>query len=885
MTSRRILKCVFLCCKRFILTSFLLGLSNLQLWAQLFENFEDGDFTSNPEWLSSNQSGEGGDFIISSGELQSAGPSASSTLWMATSALENTGGKSVTWEFYIRYDFAPSASNNIRIFLTSNNANLSEAEGYYLQLGKSGSNDGIDLFKSTSSTAVITDPNPTITANIDVSIKVEFDGVDTWTLSSKPTGNTEYFTIGTGSDNELGLDPYFGFRVKHSSTRKDAFYFDNISIALQDNLPPSLIDISGASPNELQLTFSEKLQLREALNTINYEVENVGEPISVQQGEKPEVLILTFNQTFESGANYNLSIKNIPDLAGNVLLTETKTFFFFLKISGQFKDVVFNELMIDFDPANDLPRSEFIEIFNRSEKVFELAGWSFSDVATSSVLPNKFLLPNEHLILCPAASIDQFEKFGETIGLSPWPTLNNSMDNLILKDELGVVIDSLNYDDNWYGSSFKSEGGWTLELIDSENICGEEDNWSVSESLAGGTPGATNSIKSQNPDLRGPELVEVLALAPDSLVIFFNEKLDESSVTFSLIQINQGINISSQKLSPSLRQLNLKTIEEFSPDIEYQVTVKNISDCSGNLINAQKSTSTFRLIEPLEKGDLLISEVLFNPRIEGVEFVEFYNHTSKVIDISEGYLASVDLKGNDSLKLQNFQRISEEIRLVKPSEFVVFTIDKDILKSEYPQGKEETFMQVKSLPSLPNQKGSIALVLADSTIIDRMNYDEDLHFELITDVKGVSLERIALGESALNTDNWKSATETAGFATPGKVNSQSITQVSIQGDITVDPPIIIPDGSGQNDFTTISYSFNGPGKVATVKILDMQGRVVATIAENDLLDATGFYTWDGLNKDNFKVRTGYYLIWFSVFDNSGYSNNYKKKIVVGSYFD
>ncbi|MDZ7651003.1 MAG: hypothetical protein U5K54_29870 [Cytophagales bacterium] len=50
-----------------------------------------------------------------------------------------------------------------------------------------------------------------------------------------------------------------------------------------------------------------------------------------------------------------------------------------------------------------------------------------------------------------------------------------------MKTNTGQLIDSVNYKTNWYRNDDKQEGGWSLELIDPNNICGDETNWSACE--------------------------------------------------------------------------------------------------------------------------------------------------------------------------------------------------------------------------------------------------------------------------------------------------------------------------------------------------------------------------------------------------------------------
>ena len=72
--------------------------------------------------------------------------------------------------------------------------------------------------------------------------------------------------------------------------------------------------------------------------------------------------------------------------------------------------------------------------------------------------------------------------------------------------------------------------------------------------------------------------------------------------------------------------------------------------------------------------------------------------------------------------------------------------------------------------------------------------------------------------------------------------------------------------------------------MANVKIFDSQGRMIKQLANNDVLGATGFYRWDGDHDDGSKVRVGYYMIWFEIFDAQGMTRKYQSRIAIATTF-
>ncbi|MEM6360266.1 MAG: lamin tail domain-containing protein, partial [Bacteroidota bacterium] len=682
----------------------------------------------------------------------------------------------------------------------------------------------------------------------------------------------------TITDTEIGISDHFGFLVNHTSSRNDSFFFDNVMLPFPDDIPPSLLDVTTSDQQIIVLEFSEELERISAENPVNYFLASIGNPTSV--GLNLNTVMLSFSDSFVNATNYELSITNLEDINGNVLASTKTSLFYFQQPELEPRDIIISEILADPDPPNDLPTGEFVEIFNRSNKVFNLNGWRLSDLSSSSVLGEVYIFPNEYWIICSEENIDEYITSGKTMGLKDLPTLNNGGDVIALTNELNQTSDSLRYDLSWYRSSDKQDGGWSLEIIDLTNDCVQQANWVASEDFRGGTPGEQNSVFAEKPDLTEPMVLSVLALNPDTISAFFDEILDESSIAQASYSITPEVRVDSIIITEDLKELKIVLSEPLQPGISYNVSLSGIRDCPGNQVTPQEIS--FALIEEADIGDVILNEILFDPYPNGADFVEVYNTSKKYINLRGWFLGNREANG-DSLFLTNLKKITSENLILPPQDYLAFTIQ-DNLRDFYFSIDEKRVFLVESMPSMPNDEGSISLIHPDSILMGAYNYQDDFHFDLLADREGVSLERISPVKPTNESSNWTSSASTAGFATPGRRNSQSVNRTALSSSISIEPQVIIPDGSGQNDFATINYQFDRPGKVANVRIYDTKGREVITLADNETLSSEGFFIWDGLDGKGAKVRTGYYVVYFEVFDTSGSVTSFKEKVVVGSLF-
>jgi hypothetical protein len=793
---------------------------------------------------------------------------------------------STEWKFTLQLSFNPSSANYVDAFLTASAADLSDdsAFGYFVRIGNA--DDEISLYRKDSDRSIIKiidGENGILNHSSNVMrIKVIRNESNQWTLyrDVTATGNS-FVKEGTAVDSAYLSSAYFGFLIKQStSSFFQKHFFDDIEIQkfLPDLTAPTIVSVSVISSKEINILFDEPVD-GSSIVFSDFSVDNgIGMPQNLEVDSQNHALIhLAFEKGLTNGHKYTLSVNNIKDLSGNVL--DTSAMFSF-NTAEQF-DIIIDEIFPDPSPQVGLPNYEWIEIKNTSAFPINLKGWKISDISSrSGSFPEFILQPDSFLIVCSASALPALSSFGKAISLTGFPSLDNDGDVISIADANGKVIHAVEYSSNWYKSDLKKEGGWSLEMIDTKNPCSGATNWIACKDVSGGTPGTINSMNGNNADTSSPELLKAFATDPKTVTLVFNETVDSlTAATLANYAIDNELKaIRSMAIPPLFNKVQITFDRNISEGTVYTITAKNITDCSGNSIGS-KNVARFGIAQTADSFDIIINEILFNPNAAGVDFVELYNRSGKIIDLSKMYLAN----RNSNNSISSIIQIISEPVLLFPKDFVVLTTDPDLVKDQYLTTNPGAFLKLKSMPSYPNDEGNVVVLNLPGNIVDEVSYSDKWHFPLITNSKGVSIERINYNGPSVQS-NFHSAASSVGFATPGYKNSQNSETEELRGDITVTPKIFSPDNDGNDDFAIINYSFPSPGFVSNITIFDASGRAVRFLENNSLSGLKGFYRWDGLDDKNRKLPQGIYIIYTEVFNKEGKKKQFKNTIVLARRF-
>jgi hypothetical protein len=647
---------------------------------------------------------------------------------------------------------------------------------------------------------------------------------------------------------------------------------------IYDNSPPKLTTIEALDENELLVSFDEALDPILSLVTAFYQVEGK-EPLEVIPGDVANQVILVLGENLQKDMSYQLTVNQVEDLHRNAIGEEILEFTFDGPASPDYKEIIINEVMAAPKPGNDLPNSEYVELFNTGQNEIFLGGLFLGNSRSTTVLPRETIAAGSYLILTSSNYIGSMEPYGKTVGLTNWPTLLNDGDEVKLMDRSGNLLDKLGYQTASYGGSEKAQGGFSLEIVNPFSPCPNANNIKPSEALQRGTPGKVNSVFDDTPDRVKPELLKAFPKGVNTIVLEFSKSL---SANLSLVELTVKPSLEILTMAIDQEFLNRVVIQLNQPLLEnqlYQIKIENLRDCAGNPIDPGKNMASFKIPVEAVKGDILLNEILFNARTGASKFVEIYNRTDKFINLANWKLANVT-----NGEISNRRNIDGGELTINPFSFLVFTTDASLLHQEYPMGKPETYVELSNLPTYPNTRGTVILLNPEENLMERFDYDEKFHHALVNDPKGISLERFSLDHHVNDPENWHSASSAAGNATPGSKNSQTFMGGVLEKGIAITPKSFVPDAPGEQNFTTISYEMESPGFVATLRIYSVNGQMVKELCQNDVWGSSGFYTWDGTNLSGKKVRPGYYIVWVEALNMDGKVENIKKTVVVGSKF-
>ncbi|MBK7632500.1 MAG: lamin tail domain-containing protein [Ignavibacteriales bacterium] len=423
-----------------------------------------------------------------------------------------------------------------------------------------------------------------------------------------------------------------------------------------------------------------------------------------------------------------------------------------------FNDIVINEIM--YAPSTGEP--EWIEIYNKTANLINLKNWQLSDASTTITITsqNKFIEANSFLVISHDSSILNYYSVPSQIITATIPTLNNTGDNVVLKDFNSTIIDSVSYLPAWGGSV----GGKSLERVSVGEPSNDPINWKSSASIFKATPGTFNSVTQKDFDLFTDDILynPQFPLLGDNVNISASIKnIGKNTASFS-IDLYGDTNLDSipDLFIESISTLNLTAAD--SAVYQFTHVIQNIQDKKAFFIKVlfvqdQDTTnnSLYKTIEPgFPNQIIVVNEIMFAPFGGEPEWIELFNNSNVDINLKDWTIWDVVTTPAKATITQNF--------IIPANSYVVLTRDSSI--TNYHRYVPAPILEL-SLPSFNNDRDGVVLKDNRGLAIDSVFYSNQWG-----GTNGFSLERISSTAASNNQFNWASSNDIE-QSTPGRVNS------------------------------------------------------------------------------------------------------------------
>jgi hypothetical protein len=283
------------------------------------------------------------------------------------------------------------------------------------------------------------------------------------------------------------------FKIEASNNSTSEFWnIDDVLIGVSgsDITPPTIINSYVASSTQINVVFDEAVDTS-ATSTSRYT--GVSGLTSITLSNSQDTAFLSFTN-LPVGTPDTLILTGIRDLAGNPFVSPYNFPFFY---NGTNTGLVISEIMYNSASTDTL---EFVEILNNTSGVINLGGLYFED-AFDFTFPTYNLPAGEYAVIAlDTAALKNVFTVSHLFQMdnpSSTGNLTNSSENIVLRNTLNQVIDSVTYDDGTPWDNRADGLGYSLVLCDPFSDNTDAANWSISTNNIDGityaSPGAANT--------------------------------------------------------------------------------------------------------------------------------------------------------------------------------------------------------------------------------------------------------------------------------------------------------------------------------------------------------------------------------------------------------
>ncbi len=508
------------------------------------------------------------------------------------------------------------------------------------------------------------------------------------------------------------------------------------------------------------------------------------------------------------------------------------------------------------DPEGDL-ESEWVELRSNVDYPVRLELWSIGDETGTSFFGYKgLLMPEEYLILVQDSGA--FEDFYESecpiLQVTGWRNLNNGGDVVVVRDELGHLVDSTAFQ-----VGIGENRSWELnEIEDQPGVA----RWFGSLDSLGSTPCRRNSVSRELPELDREFRNSTLAI-------------ERSERGEDWIKVRSWIKNCGRWDTPAGR---FSLLDDADGDYEFREDVKLADVAIGAIAvfdslevagEVELNPGRHRLLALLEPDEVAANDSAFGDISTGsltreVRITEFLASPegaleSEWIEIRNLTGHSISLVGwqiGDSVGQAEFNTLTELVA----GEYAVVVQDTAAFIAFYGEGCR--VLSVGAWRSLNNEGDGLVLRDEFGTLIESVAY---------TNAPG---ENRSLELNEAEGTRWYVSTAERG-ATPCSENSVS-GPVAEKIDLKLPQRVFAPS---QQELLTIEITCP-PATPLTIEIFDLAGRRHRTLAEARPF-SSGELQYDGGSDYFSRLPIGAYILKVAAEDGSGFETKVGFAVAAG----
>lgn len=195
------------------------------VYSDIYENFEDGDYLQNPNWI-----GEYDCFAINKNHQLQSKSCESGFHYLSTESNINSNFEVSFWS---KIGVVPSSNQLIRVYIISSNDNPLDGEGYYIQIGGTNRNITFNRQHNNKNTKLIENSDRIDILNSDnneVLVKLETKNNAIYLYSMVVDIDNDYVEEGYCSVDYMGESNYCSVVYKNTQSSRNSFFLDNIVV-------------------------------------------------------------------------------------------------------------------------------------------------------------------------------------------------------------------------------------------------------------------------------------------------------------------------------------------------------------------------------------------------------------------------------------------------------------------------------------------------------------------------------------------------------------------------------------------------------------------------------------------------------------------------------